>query len=40
MVNGRWIAKSNIDAMLDELEKKNAQNIGKDTFIWSKIREQ
>ncbi|GAA0213076.1 amidohydrolase family protein [Kangiella japonica] len=40
MFNGRWIDQSEIEQMLDKLEKKNAENIGKDKFIWSKIREQ
>lgn len=35
--NGRWVDKSQIDIMLENLAKKNAENIGKDEFLWSKI---
>jgi imidazolonepropionase-like amidohydrolase len=37
--NGRWVDKSQIDIMLENLAKKNAENIGKDEFLWSKIGE-
>ena len=37
--NGRWVDKNQIDIMLENLAKKNAENIGKDEFLWSKIRE-
>ncbi|WP_223668940.1 amidohydrolase family protein [Kangiella shandongensis] len=39
-VNGRWVHKGDIDVMLDELARKNSENIGKDKFIWSKLGEQ
>ncbi|RUO72744.1 amidohydrolase [Pseudidiomarina sediminum] len=37
--NGRWVDRATIDSMLAELAKKNAANIGKDAFLWSKIGE-
>lgn len=37
--NGRWVDKNQIDIMLENLAKKNSENIGKDDFLWSKIRE-
>ncbi|WP_228638603.1 amidohydrolase family protein [Kangiella koreensis] len=37
--NGRWVDKHQIDIMLENLAKKNSENIGKDEFLWSKIRE-
>ncbi len=37
--NGRWVDKSQIDIMLENLAKKNSENMGKDEFMWSKIRE-
>lgn len=36
--NGRWVDKNQIDIMLENLAKKNSENIGKDDFLWSNIR--